>query len=293
MGTFKYLLILAATASLLACGPKTTPVPELSEAYQVLETSRAKKVVDALIWQAGEISNFVSPLEVKAGRSGLSKTLSLNFVAQVPDKLRLEVLAPGINSSQALLMLNGDRVLFLNRSDRTFYQTEGGKRELQALLGLPLESYQLITWLTGDISLSLSSSPNSRKVYKSDSSTDEYIIEVVGEGGKLERYYITEAGRDVPKKAFLVRSRDTLLDGKKLLSTTYEYEDEFSDSGIGEGTIPSVIYSRLVEEEIDLEIRFKKPALNQLSESKRTRIFTGKIPKSFTRVGQSKLLWDF
>jgi len=297
----KTFLRLALSLSLLlgssACSARLTSVPEISSRFSRLEIETEKQVLDRLVWQAGEILNLATGLSAKAGRSGLSRSLNLNVVAEVPDRVRLEMLAPGVNSSLGVLLLDGDSTSFYDRQNKTFYKGDGKKSGLEAFLGLPLETYELITWLTGKISVSQSSKLSESKVFK-DRRGSGYIVEISGLQGKLDRYLIEEKFNDEEFglggiSELLIRSRESFSNGKLFLKTNYDYRASSKESGIRSRALPSRVSSHLEIQDIDLNLSLKKPALNQLSEKKRRKLFSLKPPKSFKKTDKVNLLWDF
>ena len=63
-------------------------------------------------------------------------TLAVAFAS--PDRLRLEVL-DALGTSRAVLVLSGDRALFLDPGNRAFRTFDTGREALEALAGLPLD----------------------------------------------------------------------------------------------------------------------------------------------------------
>ena len=271
----RFFLVLILLVVFQACSARVPSLPNVKK-FQVHSDKVDKEVFDKLLWNAGKTEALSASMNVEFSKYTYSEKFRASVAYEIPDKLRFEILPPALGPPQIILLSLSDKISLLNRADKRMYHGKSTAENISNLLGLPLDAFEIMRWLSGGIPLRRTSKIENLSYYTSKSG-DLGLLEVILEGEREFSFLL-----EIDKQQKLTLKAFELKEGeKKVLHTryTFDLEDEKKFE------LPTKIETWFVEKGLKLNIDIKNSKANPNWPYRvKKKLFRVKKPRSFELI---------
>lgn len=224
-------------------------------------------LIKAVSEQQKSLNSFRGLIEatITAGRAKYDLRQIALF--ERPDRSRFEMLQPGLNQTASIIVTHDGELIAYSALKKVGYRGQANIENFYRLLGLPMETEELMMWLAGIVM-----TPGELSFHR-DPENRSYLI--VARDGKRE----IRTALDIAKEQIChnlqlkIRSLEITYDGKLLFSSQYQFRTD------GEMNLETI---KFYLEEVDLsgEMKLEHIGKNFDLSDKREKLFYFDLPSS-------------
>lgn len=264
------VLAVSLTLALGGCPGKKLGLEPPTGAHRASSTESR----EVLTWlsQSSQISSLRLMTSLKLSRGSKKDVVRQIVVCRRPDKLRVEIFAPGLNQLLALFTAQNGQLRGFDTSEKKFYYGKASPENFERTLTIPFLPDEMMLWLVGKFP-ARSIEPNTKlDVLVSPDGRSFYVRTIALEGRDVRILLNKEPGTELRMKQF---SMAKSANARAIFSSSFDYP-------FRESVIPNVV--RFSLEDFDGEITIVQNSINTLPESADAKLFNVIQPGSYRSV---------